>query len=116
MSRFSMKLVEPADISGRSDSKSRSTATRRTCLRLAASASSGRRFPETVAPPITPKVCIMNRRRVTAVGIAHPLPYLPQTHLGEHRDGIRVIHIALDIFSHHDVVELGKEGDETDIA
>src|SRR5438132_1937161 len=48
-------------------------ATRRTCLRLAASASKGRISPVTVAPPIMPRVWSTNRRRVTFCGITHPL-------------------------------------------
>src|SRR5712691_2793234 len=68
-----MALVKPAEISGRSDSKSRSTATRRTCLRLAASASRGRRSPATIVPPITPRVWNTNCRRVTWLGITYPL-------------------------------------------
>src|SRR5712691_7915836 len=60
-------------------------ATRRTCLRLAAAASSGRRGPETVAPPITPRVWNRNRRRVTSCGMTHPHCSRAQAHISSIR-------------------------------
>ena len=68
-------MVSPADSSGRSVSKSLSMATRKTCLRLAASASRGRRSPATIVPPIMPRVCNTKRRRVTSADIRCSLPW-----------------------------------------
>src|SRR6266446_2764857 len=82
ISRRSILKVSLTPMSGRSVSKSRSIATRRICLRLAASASRGRRSPETIAPPITPRVWNTKRRRVTSGGIAPPLP---TAHVSIHR-------------------------------
>src|SRR5207245_5045744 len=43
-------------------------------------------------------------------------PALAQTQFGEHRDRIRVIDMALDVFPHSEVVKLRKEGHQADIA
>jgi hypothetical protein len=39
-----------------------------------------------------------------------------QAQLTQHRDGIRVIDITVDVIPKDDIVELGKERDETDVA
>jgi hypothetical protein len=40
---------------------------------------------------------------------------LPEAQLGEYGNRIRVIDIALDVFSHDEVVKLCKEGHQTNI-
>src|SRR5712691_9114530 len=82
ISRRSTLKLSPTPKSGRSDSKSRSMSTRKICLRLAASARRGSRSPETIAPPITPRVWNTKRRRATSGGIAPPLP---TAHVSIHR-------------------------------